>query len=51
MEINEKGYICCPKCRKKTKTKALPGTVLKQFPLYCTWCKKEYIIDHNGKSE
>lgn len=45
MNINSKGYICCPKCGEKTKTKVLPETVLMQFPLYCQRCKKESIIN------
>lgn len=45
MRVNEKGFICCPKCDKQTKTKVLPETVLKRFPLFCPWCKREYIID------
>lgn len=45
MRVNEKGFICCPLCKKPTKTKVVPETVLKHFPLYCTWCKKEIIID------
>lgn len=45
MKINEKGYICCPECGRKTKTKVLPETELKRFPLFCPWCKKETVID------
>lgn len=44
VQINDKGFICCPHCHKQTKTKALPQTVLRHFPLFCPWCKKEYII-------
>ena len=47
MIVNEQGYICCPKCGMKTKTKVLPQTVLHQFPLFCTWCKRQTIIDYN----
>lgn len=50
MEVNEKGFICCPKCGSKTKTKVLPNTELKNFPLYCTWCKEEIIIDYKQKA-
>lgn len=41
-------YLLCPKCGKKTKVKTIPGTELKRFPLYCTWCKTETIIDHRA---
>ena len=47
MEINSSGFICCPKCGGKTKTKVIPKvTELKQFPLWCPWCKTEQVIDH-----
>lgn len=42
----EDGYILCPVCGKKTKTKVLPETELNQFPLYCPWCKRQTVIDH-----
>lgn len=47
MEINSKGFICCPKCGGKTKTKVIPKeTELKSFPLWCPWCKTEQKIDY-----
>lgn len=47
MEITESGYLICPKCGKKTKTKVIPGTTrLKRFPLYCPWCHEEIVIDY-----
>jgi len=46
----EKGFLCCPKCGRKTKTKVLPGTELKRFPLYCTWCKEQFIINHEARA-
>ena len=46
MLINDKGFICCPDCGKRTKTKVNPNTVLENFPLYCERCKKEYLIDY-----
>jgi hypothetical protein len=45
LTTNEKGFVLCPKCRKATKTKVLPTTRINNFPLYCQWCKKEFIID------
>lgn len=45
VQVNSKGFLLCPKCRKATKTKVLPETALKHFPLFCPWCKKEFIID------
>ena len=46
MVINEKGFICCPDCGRRTKTKVNPDTALKNFPLYCDRCKKEYVVDY-----
>ena len=47
MQTNANGYILCPKCGRKTKTKIIPGTtVLTQFPLYCPWCHEEILIDY-----
>ena len=47
MKVNVKGYLICPKCGKKTKVKVIVGrTKLKNFPLFCPWCKEETMIDH-----
>ena len=47
MKVNVKGYLLCPCCGKKTKTKVIVGTTkMKGFPLYCPWCKKESKIDY-----
>lgn len=47
MKVNVKGYLICPLCGKKTKTKVLVGiTKMKDFPLFCPWCKKESKIDY-----
>ena len=50
METNEKGFLLCPKCRKKTNVKVLPETVMLNYVLYCKHCKKEIIINHNPDS-
>ena len=42
-----KNFILCPGCGKRTKAKALPQTVMIDFPLFCPHCKSEYIIDLN----
>lgn len=46
MPINENGFIHCPKCGRVTKVKVNKNTVLKNFPLFCTWCKEETIINY-----
>lgn len=38
-------WICCSICGKKTKTRVYEDTVLLKYPLYCTKCKKETIIN------
>ena len=34
-------WLPCPKCGARTKIKIYEDTVLLNFPLYCTKCKKE----------
>lgn len=47
MKVNENGFLLCPECSKKTKTKVIPGiTRVQTFPLYCPWCKRETIINY-----
>lgn len=43
--VDAKGVIICPQCKKRTKVKIRPETKLRDFPLYCEWCKKETIIE------
>ncbi|MBO5130302.1 MAG: conjugal transfer protein [Oscillospiraceae bacterium] len=45
IKTNTKGQILCPICRRATATRVNPDTVLIRFPLYCSWCKREIIID------
>ncbi len=45
MIVSDKGFVICPKCGKQTKVKIKPDTVLKRFPLFCPWCKRETMID------
>lgn len=44
MITNGKGYIICPGCKKPTKTRVRKDTALKNFPMWCPWCREEYII-------
>jgi hypothetical protein len=47
MRVNENGFLLCPECAKKTKTKVIPNvTKIRDFPLYCPWCKRETIINY-----
>lgn len=38
-------WIFCPNCGGKTRNKIRIDTILKNFPLYCPKCKREYLID------
>ena len=48
--IDRNGWIHCPTCGNKTRTKVNPDTVLKHFPLFCPKCGKEPIVDVQGQS-
>ena len=37
-------WLLCPNCRGKTKIKVYEDTVLLYFPLYCTFCRKEFDV-------
>ena len=45
--VDDAGWIHCPVCQCRTRTKIRPDTVLKNFPVFCPQCKKEYLIDVN----
>lgn len=53
MRVTDAGFILCPHCGGRTKTKITPGrTVMKNFPLFCPWCKRETLINYNpGQSQ
>lgn len=53
MEIRpDSEWILCPFCGSKTRTKLLPTTVLRDFPLFCPKCKRTVIINaENAKVE
>ena len=44
MKVNVKGYLICPHCGRKTKTKVIVGiTKMTDFPL---WCPKESKVNY-----
>ena len=47
--IDPKGWIHCPTCGNKTRTKVNPDTVLKHFPLFCPKCGKEVVLKKTKK--
>ena len=38
-------WILCPVCGSKTRNKVREDTVLKNYPFYCSKCKKEILIE------
>lgn len=48
----KEGWVYCPICNNKTRTKIRPDTVAKRFPVFCPVCKNESIMNiENGKAE
>lgn len=45
--VDDNGWVRCPKCKKRTKTKVNADTVLYHFPLFCQRCKLETVININ----
>lgn len=45
--VDENGWIHCPICRCRTRTKIKKETMVKNFPVFCAKCKQEYMIDVN----
>lgn len=43
--LNKTNWILCPVCGNKTRTMIREDTEMKNFPLYCSKCKKETIIN------
>lgn len=43
--IDENGWIHCPFCKCKTRAKIRTDTILIKFPVFCSKCKREYLID------
>ena len=46
--IDKYGWVHCPICQSKTKTKVNKDTILRNFPLFCPKCKQESRIDVEG---
>lgn len=43
--IDDKGFILCPVCGRKTRLHVDGKTELKNFPLFCPKCRQENVID------
>ena len=46
--VDPQGWVRCPVCGGKTRTKVRPDTRLAQFPLYCPKCHRETVVDWDG---
>ena len=43
--VDDRGWIHCPGCGCRTRTRIRPDTALKNFPVFCPKCRREFIID------
>ena len=43
--VDEAGWIHCPYCKCRTRTKIHRDTILKNFPIYCPKCRREALVD------
>lgn len=43
--VDESGWIHCPFCKCRTRTKIRADTSLRNFPIFCPKCKQECLID------
>lgn len=42
-------WFCCPFCGRKL-FKVMPRTQCREFPAYCRGCKREIIVNTDGKA-
>ncbi|MFR1834235.1 MAG: cysteine-rich KTR domain-containing protein [Lachnospiraceae bacterium] len=46
------GWVYCPICSNKTRTKIRPDTQAEKLPVFCPVCKNESIMNiERGKAE
>ena len=43
--MEKDGWLLCPVCKNKTRTKLRKDTKLLNFPLFCPKCKQETLIN------
>lgn len=46
--IDKKGYLHCPQCRQRTEQRIRADTLVCQWPMYCSQCGQESIINVLG---
>lgn len=44
-QIDESGWIHCPVCGCRTRTKIRSETIVMNFPIFCPKCRHECLID------
>lgn len=49
--VDSKGWVRCPVCGNKTRTKVRGDTVLENFPLFCPKCHHETVVNWEKKAE
>lgn len=42
--VDKSGWVYCPSCGAKTRTKIRPDTVASRWPLYCRKCNRETTV-------
>lgn len=42
------GWVYCPICNNKTRTKIRPDTAAENLPIFCPKCKMQSIVDVNS---
>lgn len=42
--IDKEGWVHCPVCGNKTRTKVNEDTILIRFPMFCPKCRRESIV-------
>ncbi len=48
--VDDQGWVRCPVCGCKTRTKVRGDTVLENFPLFCPKCHRETVVSWNEKT-
>lgn len=44
------GWVYCPICNNKTRTKIRPDTVARNLPVFCPKCKNTFVLNiENGE--
>ena len=49
--VDAEGWVRCPVCGAKTRTKVRADTHLVRFPLYCPKCHRETVVDRWPEGE